>query len=241
MNWLTGTSWNRTIGSWLIILKSAVVSLAAFHRQATMASSSSQSIVLRYPTTATGDAVAASASTPSAASGAGGFQGGQDLRLLEISNDLAKEIEQDMKRNGDGKGAGKFLLTIKGKPSDDAVICTRDRTFQIRSISVSNSLLLFQQRKRPTEDVDNESSSEEAAADQQPNIELQSTVREIMELLPMVPRLDRVQTLLSGTAWQGMASEAERQRMEMETPTVSLLGVVKTDSGVSTVCKKACG
>lgn len=178
--------------------------------------------MLRYPTT-DGDA-APSASTSALTSGQ---QGPEDLRLLEISNELAKEIEQDMKaqNTSEGNGCQKFRLTIKGKPSDDAVICTQDRTFQLRSISVSNSLLLFQQRKR--RDTDEDVSTEETT------LELKSTVREIMELLPMVPKLDRIETLLKGSAWQGMASEAEKQREEMATPTVSMSSFSLAESSMN--------
>lgn len=88
-------------------------------------------------------------------------------------------------------------LTMKGTPSDDAVICTPTQTFSLRTITVSNSMLFL----RPDE-VTND-------------LYIQDTVHEVLELQPSVPRLGRVEKLLRGTQWDGMRG-TKRPRQEEE-------------------------
>lgn len=77
-------------------------------------------------------------------------------------------------------------LTMKGTPADDAYICTADRTFTLRTITVSNSMLFL----RPDTTTN--------------DLYIQDTCHEILELTPSVPRLARVEKLLRETSWSGM-------------------------------------
>ena len=55
---------------------------------------------------------------------------GDDIKLLEVSKDLANSLS-----NGD-------ILTIRGQESENAVICSKDKTYDIKEAETSNSLLL---------------------------------------------------------------------------------------------------
>ena len=55
---------------------------------------------------------------------------GDDIKLLEVSKDLANSLCR-----GD-------ILTIRGQESENAVICSKDKTYDIKEAETSNSLLL---------------------------------------------------------------------------------------------------
>ena len=55
---------------------------------------------------------------------------GDDIKLLEVSKDLANSL-----CSGD-------ILTIRGQESENAVICSKDKTYDIKEAETSNSLLL---------------------------------------------------------------------------------------------------
>ena len=55
---------------------------------------------------------------------------GDDIKLLEVSKDLANSLS-----SGD-------ILTIRGQESENAVICSKDKTYDIKEAETSNSLLL---------------------------------------------------------------------------------------------------
>ena len=55
---------------------------------------------------------------------------GDDIKLLEVSKDLANSISA-----GD-------ILTIRGDEIENAVMCSRDKTYDIKEAETSNSLLL---------------------------------------------------------------------------------------------------
>ncbi|KAJ9107957.1 hypothetical protein QFC20_003642 [Naganishia adeliensis] len=105
----------------------------------------------------------------------------EEYKLLEVSAELAKAIEQASK-----DGDQHVRLTMKGTPADDAVICTPTQTFTLRTITVSNSMLFL----RPDETTQ--------------DLYIQDTCHEILELTPSVPRLARVEKLLRETSWEGI-------------------------------------
>ncbi|KAJ9098966.1 hypothetical protein QFC19_006190 [Naganishia cerealis] len=113
-----------------------------------------------------------------------------EFKLLEISAELAKAIEQ-----ADKDGEEAVTLTMKGTPSDDAVICTSSQTFSLRTITVSNSMLFLRPSTTDTNSPDEET---------QQNLLIQDTCHEILELTPTVPRLDRIEKVLKETSWSGM-------------------------------------
>lgn len=76
-------------------------------------------------------------------------------------------------------------LTIKGQTTEEAVLCTSDKTYSIRSVVLSNAVLVI---TRPPEDWD-------GAGDA---IVIRDECHEILELIPSVPRLHKLSKLLCG-------------------------------------------
>lgn len=123
-----------------------------------------------------------------------------EYRLLELPLDLCSLIEEGkleeyvvvtihlscrnllniwMRRVSyiDLQTQGRF--SIKGKLEDEAVFCTPTSTYSLRSISVSNSHVILSQ----------------SAADDH-GLVIQAQVNEILEVLPIVPKLERLRALL---------------------------------------------
>ncbi|KAH9017071.1 sister chromatid cohesion protein Dcc1 [Lactarius hengduanensis] len=108
------------------------------------------------------------------------------FRLMELPPDLCKLIESS---------TGKLKLAIKGGADDDAVLCTSERTYNIRSVVLSNSILVIS----PPPDAD-------GSGDQ---VMIQDSLNELLELVPTVPRLHRLNTLLKEHEWEEGHEEEE--------------------------------
>lgn len=105
------------------------------------------------------------------------------FRLLELPLELCKLIEA---------GKDDISLFIKGSANEDAVLCTTDKTYAIRSLSLSNSVLVVSP----------------AAKDSQ--LLIRDQKHEILELLPSVPKLHQLRTLLRGREYdEGHEDEDE--------------------------------
>ncbi|THH18790.1 hypothetical protein EW146_g2256 [Bondarzewia mesenterica] len=78
-------------------------------------------------------------------------------------------------------------LSIKGGTDEDAVLCTSDKTYSVRSVVLSNSVLVA----TPAKD-----------APESDSIEVQHSLNEILELVPAVPKLHRLRGLLRGMEWE---------------------------------------
>jgi sister chromatid cohesion protein DCC1 len=77
---------------------------------------------------------------------------------------------------------------IKGGPEDDAVLCTLDKTYKIRSVTLSNSVLLVS----PSPHVDGSENQ----------VVIQDSLNELLELVPAVPKLHRMNVLLKEHEWE---------------------------------------
>ncbi|KAG8936796.1 hypothetical protein FRC03_007606 [Tulasnella sp. 419] len=117
---------------------------------------------------------------------------GQSYRLLELPPELVKIFEE---KDSDALSH----LTIRGRSTDDAVLCTRTKTYSIRSVAQSNSILVVTAAKDSPE--------------QSTNLIIQDQLSEIMELVPIVPKLSRLTGLLRECAYK----EDEDQDDEDET------------------------
>ncbi|BEI86217.1 hypothetical protein CcaverHIS002_0605040 [Cutaneotrichosporon cavernicola] len=98
-------------------------------------------------------------------------------QLLELPPDIFKAVE----------GGQSVSLTIKGRPSDDAVLCTADKTYALRGVSISNSLLVL--RPPPS------------SADE---LHIRDIRHEVLECVPAPGRTERLHTLLRDSAWRGV-------------------------------------
>jgi len=77
-------------------------------------------------------------------------------------------------------------LCIKGDASEDAVLCTSDKTYSIRTVNLSNSVLVIS----PPPDTALEFSDD--------SIVIRDTVNQILELAPTVPKIAKLVGLLRG-------------------------------------------
>jgi sister chromatid cohesion protein DCC1 len=87
----------------------------------------------------------------------------------------------------------RLSLMIKGGPEDDAVLCTSNKTYNIRSVTLSNAVLVV------SPDVD-------VSEDQ---VVIQDSLNELLELVPAVPKLHRMNILLKEHVWEEGQEEEE--------------------------------
>lgn len=87
----------------------------------------------------------------------------------------------------------RLSLMIKGGPEDDAVLCTANKTYNIRSVTLSNAVLVV------SPDVD-------GSEDQ---VVIQDSLNELLELVPTVPKLHRMNILLKEHVWEEGQEEEE--------------------------------
>ncbi|KAJ7498832.1 sister chromatid cohesion protein Dcc1 [Mycena latifolia] len=96
------------------------------------------------------------------------------FKLLELPAELCKLIETSV------EAASPLRLSIKGQSGEDAVLCTNDATYTIRSVVLSNSILVV----TPQSNAD--------------TVVIRDQVNEILELTPAVPKLHKLSVLLRG-------------------------------------------
>ena len=77
---------------------------------------------------------------------------------------------------------------IKGGPEDDAVLCTPDKTYNVRSVTLSNSVLLVS----PSPHIEGSENQ----------VVIQDGLNELLELVPAVPKLQRMNVLLKEHEWE---------------------------------------
>jgi sister chromatid cohesion protein DCC1 len=115
--------------------------------------------------------------SPSSASEAGSF------RLLELPPEICKLAESTV---------GNLSLCIKGNANEDAVLCTSDKTYTIRSVVLSNSILVV------------------GPAPEGNRVVIRDQRHEILELMPSVPKLHKLGGLLRGREYdEGHEDEDE--------------------------------
>ncbi|KAF2069491.1 hypothetical protein CYY_009189 [Polysphondylium violaceum] len=88
----------------------------------------------------------------------------QSYYLLEVTNEIVDEIKKENKSN----------LVIKGLPNEDAVLCTKDKTFIIKGAQTSNAILLVSKN----------------------NDKVSTLFQQHLELIETKPRLNSLHTLV---------------------------------------------
>ncbi|THV08475.1 hypothetical protein K435DRAFT_959038 [Dendrothele bispora CBS 962.96] len=111
--------------------------------------------------------------SPSSLNEAGTF------KLLELPPDICKLLED---QNNTPK------LTIKGLPGEDAVLCTNDKTYTLRSVVLSNSILVVTAPPDTSDALDFDANS----------VVIRDQISEILEVTPTVPKLHKLASLLRG-------------------------------------------
>ena len=90
-------------------------------------------------------------------------------------------------------------LMIKGGSDDDAVLCTSDKTYNIRSVTLSNSVLLVS----PSPHIDGIENQ----------VVIQDSLKELLELVPAVPKLHRLNGLLKEHVWEEGHEDEEDENL----------------------------
>ncbi|KAG6821634.1 hypothetical protein H0H93_000143 [Arthromyces matolae] len=121
-------------------------------------------------------------------------------KLLELPQDLCKLIENATDT------ATSLTLKIKGQAADDAVLCTANKTYIVRSVTLSNSILVV------TSPPD--ASSIDFADDA---VVIRDQITEILELTPAVPKLHTLSSLLRGKEYDGDQDDDDMYSGEDET------------------------
>lgn len=93
-------------------------------------------------------------------------------------------------------------MSIRGQLNEDAVLCTADRTYTLRSVTLSNSVLVV----TPPSDL---SSTDE-------DIVIRDQLHEIFEAIPCIPRLQKLSGLLRGRDYDEGHEEDEEELDEDE-------------------------
>ncbi|KAF8530392.1 sister chromatid cohesion protein Dcc1 [Hysterangium stoloniferum] len=98
-------------------------------------------------------------------------------KLLELPQELCKVVESGLETQ----------FTIRGRPNDDAVLCTASRTYALRAVTLSNTIVVA-------------TAPDPATSNDDETLELivQDQVSQILELVPTVPKLHRLDTILKG-------------------------------------------
>lgn len=122
----------------------------------------------------------------------------ESYRLLELPSDLYKIIE-----NGIEKECASYFtrfsrvlfnliilsrFTIRGRSSDDAVLCTASKTYALRSIALSNTILLTSPAL----------SSHESESETVEKLIVHDEISQLIELIPTAPKLQRLGSMLKG-------------------------------------------
>ncbi|KAH7108218.1 sister chromatid cohesion protein Dcc1 [Auriculariales sp. MPI-PUGE-AT-0066] len=116
-------------------------------------------------------------------------------RLLQLPDDLIKRLEA---------GEPDLSLIIKGRSDDDAVICTQDKSYALRQVVLSNTLLV----------VGGASSADADAAD----IVIRDQLSSILEMVPVVPKISgRLTAMLKDSEYrEGNEDESDGGEEEVE-------------------------
>lgn len=94
------------------------------------------------------------------------------FRLLELPPDLLGSIQSS--------NNSPLTWAIKGNPNEDAVLCTNHKTYSIRSVSLSNSILVV------------------GPGETQGQIVIRDTSHELLQVTPVLPRVHKLVGLLRG-------------------------------------------
>ncbi|KAG2078863.1 hypothetical protein BDR04DRAFT_996880 [Suillus decipiens] len=92
------------------------------------------------------------------------------FRLVELPPELYQIIESSEKTS----------LFIKGHPTEDAVLCTSEKTYSVRSVVLSNTVLVVTPSR----------------SDPDGTVHIRDQLHEILELAPVVPKLHKLSILL---------------------------------------------
>ena len=130
-----------------------------------------------------------------------------NFRLLELPPDLLKSIESN--------DNSPFTWAVKGNPAEDAVLCTDDKTYSIRSVSLSNSVLVI------------------TPGEVQDQIVIRDTSHELLQVNPVLPKVHKLVGLLRGREYDEGREDLDDDILDEERATQSQQQVRPQPSSVA--------
>lgn len=122
----------------------------------------------------------------------------EDIRLVELEKPVLSAL-----RNGE-------KVVIRGLPSDDAVLCTQEKTFDLRVADTSNTLLIAPGLKFPTH-TEGVSTADGDSEENAPlrSCEVTAYLGNYLELRACRPKVTRLKALLAECPFRGAEFEEE--------------------------------
>ncbi|KAL6769983.1 hypothetical protein ACKKBG_A33125 [Auxenochlorella protothecoides x Auxenochlorella symbiontica] len=137
----------------------------------------------------------------------------KDLLLLELDDPILDELLTDG-------------LQIKGEQDGDAVLCTRDTTFVLKTVGTTNTIYLARDEQVPLGELTQNQTpcpptppgqtlglatqrEKDSAASARPPIKVTATVETHMELVPIAPRTHQLNALLQAAPYMGPEEEGD--------------------------------
>ncbi|KAG8720777.1 hypothetical protein FRC08_018236 [Ceratobasidium sp. 394] len=118
--------------------------------------------------------------------------------LVELSADIVDLVKK-----------GKPNITIRGSPDDDAVLCTQDKTYALRSVTLSNNFLIVSAASGFGIGSKSAETNE---------LVISGEATEILELVPTVPRLENILSHLKGCEYYDEESDEETYESNVNDP-----------------------
>ncbi|TFK54270.1 hypothetical protein OE88DRAFT_1723980 [Heliocybe sulcata] len=103
------------------------------------------------------------------------------FKLLELPPDLLKLVEAAV------EGNSSLALSVKGGLEEDAVLCTDEKTYTMRSVVLSNSVLVVTPPQTEEGQVD--------------RIAIRDQLHDVIELVPSLPKLHKLKGILRGAEY----------------------------------------
>ncbi|XP_040993381.1 sister chromatid cohesion protein DCC1 isoform X2 [Juglans microcarpa x Juglans regia] len=141
-----------------------------------------------------------------------------DLILLELDEKLLPEVLQQR-------------ITLRGQPDEDAVLCTRSKTYAVKFVGTSNSVFLIPPSDQ-SEFCENSLDCIGKDYDQQVVASVIKSAPGNMELVEVAPRLDKLKLLLSVNPYR-FGEDIEME--DLEETEKSYTGLYKWDDLVEQV------
>ncbi|XP_033225073.1 sister chromatid cohesion protein DCC1 [Belonocnema kinseyi] len=111
-------------------------------------------------------------------------------KLIELDKKLLEAVQL-----GDS-------LSFRGETGEFVVLCTKDRTYDVREAETSNSLLLVPNLKFHTEIIDSESNNRSIE-----DLEVKGNFASYLEVREIKPRFNKLTQILGETAFRGIEYE----------------------------------
>ncbi|KAL5523641.1 hypothetical protein ACEPAG_7814 [Sanghuangporus baumii] len=126
-------------------------------------------------------------------------------RLMELPKELVNLIENETQDQLSAPQAHLFAkltrsrFTIRGRDDDDAVLCTTDKTYNIRAVMVSNSFCVLTPPN----------------GDEPGDAVIRATIDHILELSPSIAKLHRLRGMLRGCEYDEDCDDREDRERRM--------------------------